>query len=88
MQGSLLEEDALKAQTEKIKSSPLFKEMARTAGREKMANALIKGMGSFAVLYKQAVTSAQAKGHQPTAAELGAADKTKAQGIGLDSHVK
>ena len=69
-----IEDGTMDAEVEKIKANPSFKEMFRSMGHKGVADAMIKGMGSFAKAYRDAAAASQAKNNlhepQPDPAEL------------------
>ena len=69
-QDAQLQEEALAAQVEKIKSSSRFQTMMRTAKPEQLADALIKGGTSLYEVYNKADRTAKAEGVERTASEI------------------
>ena len=79
-QDKLLEDKALNAKIEKLKSQPDFQKMVKTVGREGLADAMIQGVTKLADVYQRAANAAANEGHQRTASEIAPADITVQKG--------
>ncbi len=61
-QQKLMEEENLNAQVKKLRASKAFKQMVKSEGAAGIADALIKGGASLAVIYDKADKAVKAKG--------------------------